>query len=105
LYFTAATFQNGRELWRFTASDLSTNTTATSKLHLNIFPNPVTNILNIASDDNLTINRVVITDVSGKKVLEQSYTTQVNVQNLAKGMYVLEVFVGQNKETRKFIKD
>lgn len=87
------------------AINLSTETLEIANKSITVYPNPTTDFLNIQNDANTAIDKITITDVSGKKVLEQSYTTQVNVQNLPKGMYVLEVFTGQNKETRKFIKD
>ena len=69
-----------------------------------LYPNPTQTTLNISS--TTTIDKITVADLTGKKVLEQKQnTTQVNVQNLAKGIYILEVFVGQNKQTRKFIKE
>ena len=68
-----------------------------------IYPNPTQTTLNISS--KTTIDKIIVTDLTGKKVLDQNQnTTQVNVQNLAKGIYILEVYMGEDKETRKFIK-
>jgi hypothetical protein len=69
-----------------------------------MYPNPTQTTLNISS--KTTIDKIIVTDLTGKKVLDQNQnTTQVNVQNLAKGIYILEVYMGEDKETRKFIKE
>ena len=73
---------------------------------INVYPNPATNILNISLEENTTIDRLTITDISGKKILEQvGNATIVNIESLAKGMYVLEVFANGNKMVNKFIKN
>lgn len=73
--------------------------------NITVYPNPASSILNVSIEDNATIDRLIITDISAKKIMEQTgSSTSINIENLAKGMYVLEVFVGENKETRKFIK-
>ncbi|SHG50912.1 Por secretion system C-terminal sorting domain-containing protein [Flavobacterium fluvii] len=70
-----------------------------------IYPNPATNILNINLSDKSEINKLTITDLSGKIIMEQNNSNHLDVRNLSKGIYVLEIFVGDVKETKKFIKD
>lgn len=73
---------------------------------ISVYPNPTSDYLNIQNDSNTTIDTITVTDLTGRKVLDQNQNTmQINVQNLAKGMYVLEVSVGEHKEIRKFLKD
>lgn len=43
-----------------------------SKTHLDIYPNPASSILNIKLSDNSEIDTITITDLSGKKILEQN---------------------------------
>jgi len=64
---------------------------------LSIFPNPVNNILNIESREQ--INAVEIYAISGRKVL-QSNQNRINVSKLNAGIYIIKV---DNKVTR-FIK-
>lgn len=79
---------------------------AFSNKKISIYPNPATNILNISLEENATIERVTITDISGKKVMEQDgNVSTVNIERLANGMYVLEVISGGNKMVEKFIKE
>jgi hypothetical protein len=74
--------------------------------NIRIYPNPATQILNIRLDDNTAIERLIITDLSGKKILEQNgNATTVNIENLATGMYVIEVVAGGAKMVSKFIKN
>lgn len=60
----------------------------------------------IKTDNNIVINKILITDLSGKIILQQNQsTTQVNVQSLTKGMYFVQVFSGENKWQSKFLKE
>lgn len=73
---------------------------------LSVYPNPTKGFLNIQNESNITIDKIGIYDLTGKKVLEQyQNTNHVDVHNLAKVTYVLEIFVGKKNETRRFIKD
>ena len=78
---------------------------ALKKQKIKLFPNPSSSVLNIETQNNAIINKIVIADLTGKKVVEQSNTNQVNVANLAKGLYVVEAFIGEEKWVSKFIKE
>ena len=104
LYFAASTSDLGTELWRYTGSPLLNISFSNEKI--SIYPNPATTILNIKLTDIPTIEHVTISDLSGKKIIEQkSNKTSINVESLAKGVYVLEVIANGNKRTNKFIKE
>ena len=45
-----------------------------------------------------------IIDALGKVILAQN-NTEINVENLAKGIYTLEISTGNGKVFRKFIKE
>ena len=73
---------------------------------LQLYPIPVKTILFIQPSNNITINKIIITDLTGKIVLIQTTsTTQVNVNQLASGVYILEAFSGEAKFITKFIKN
>jgi len=73
---------------------------------LKIYPNPVKTILNIQTPNNNSIDKIYIVDLLGKKVLEQTQNTnQINIEHLAKGIYIIETFLGQEKFSSKFLKD
>jgi len=73
---------------------------------ISVFPNPTRSQLTIHPSNNAIIDKVTITDLMGKVVLVQSgNTTQVNVEQLASGLYILEAFSGEEKFTSKFVKE
>ncbi len=70
-----------------------------------IYPNPTNSFLNIKSFNTTFFEKIVITDLTGKIILEQSENTnQINVKNLANGMYFLKAKINDKTITRKFIK-
>ena len=72
---------------------------------LKIYPNPTTTILNI-SNNKLPIDKIIITDMLGKKILEQNgKTSQLDVQELQQGMYILRVFSDGGVVDYKFVKE
>ena len=105
-YFIRPNCGNSFGAWTnntFTTTVLSTNSGANEKFSL--FPNPTSSILHFQTQNNTTIDKIIITDLTGKKVLEQSNADQVNVANLTKGLYVVEAFSGEAKFITKFIKN
>jgi alpha-tubulin suppressor-like RCC1 family protein len=71
-----------------------------------IYPNPATSILNIQTSNNVAITKIIISDLTGKVVLEQSCNTdQVDVSQIANGMYLIQAFSGKEQYLTKFIKD
>jgi hypothetical protein len=68
-----------------------------------IYPNPVSNQLNISTP--FEIQKLVIYDVTGKQVkYQEGNTTAIDVQDLKSGFYLLEVTINDKKEVSKFIK-
>ena len=76
------------------------------KNNINIYPNPARTLLNLQAANNTSINKIIITDLTGKIVKEQTQnTTTINVENLAQGMYILEAYSGEQKMVSKFVKE
>jgi alpha-tubulin suppressor-like RCC1 family protein len=70
-----------------------------------IFPNPVNDILTIRNSSDIPFEKVIITDLTGKTVKEQSLSlTLVNVAQLKPGMYLLQIVSEGEKSVSKFIK-
>ncbi|WP_310559923.1 T9SS type A sorting domain-containing protein [Flavobacterium sp.] len=108
LYDTATTTYTStdRTLYNYTSAiTLGIEKVEIADKVITVYPNPTKDFLNIKTASNTTVDKITVSDLMGKKVLEQNKTNQLNVQNLAKGMYVLQILVGDNKETRKFIKE
>ena len=78
---------------------------------INLFPNPATNHLTIALPDAKEKVKITITDVTGKiiyaipKVIGTSETQniEVNINDFAAGMYVVQIQSEEFIETKKFI--
>lgn len=73
---------------------------------VHIFPNPVTDVLNINNLKNFTLYQVI--DMSGKIIQEQTLLTNnisLNTNSLAKGNYLLKLFSNDDVQTIKFIKE
>jgi len=86
-------------------ASLATTETVKSKSDLQIYPNPVREILNISGKEK--INKVVIFSADGKKVTEKTLTNGergINVESLVQGVYLIQIFTEKDIQTFKFIK-
>jgi uncharacterized repeat protein (TIGR01451 family) len=75
---------------------------------ITLYPNPATNAVQITNSLNETITNVALYEVSGKlvKQLTETYHSQltVDLQNLAKGLYFVEITTASNtKQIKKLI--
>ena len=69
------------------------------------FPNPATNVLNIANKSNSAINSIQITDMNGRTVKQvKGMVEQINISELNAGVYFLKVTSNQGTGTTKIIK-
>ena len=81
-----------------------TDSTITSTL--TIYPNPTSSILFIESSNNSIIENLIVTDLLGKVIFEgKPENNQLNVERFASGAYIIQVFSGEEKFTKKFIKE
>lgn len=87
----------------YTSDPLSINDDLTQK-NIKLYPNPTDNFVNFSNEENLT---VIITDLSGKIVLNAKYdigTSQIDLSHLQSGMYLAK-FIGESfEQTEKIIK-
>ena len=71
-----------------------------------IYPNPTRSILAIETSNNETIDKVIVVDLLGKVVLEETpINNQINVERFASGTYIIKVTSGENTFLTKFIKE
>jgi len=73
-----------------------------TKVQLSIYPNPVSDYLNISSEDEVT--DVVIYDVNGRTINTRINNNQIDVSNFARGFYIINISTEKAKYTQKFIK-
>ncbi|WP_298156944.1 FG-GAP-like repeat-containing protein [Flavobacterium sp.] len=71
-----------------------------------IFPNPVSDILNIKSKSNAAIIKAEIFDMSGKMILKkESVNSTIPVNTLSNGTYIIKILdVNGRQYTQKFVK-
>ncbi len=73
---------------------------------LTLYPNPTKGLLQLQTPNNTSFNQIIITDSTGKSVLEQTQnTTQVDVEQLASGLYFIKAFSGEEVFVNKFVKE
>ena len=82
---------------QFSASDIT------------ISPNPATNIISIASNQNIGINAIKISDLNGRVVQNQSFenvsSLEMNIANIASGVYLLTIVSDKGTITKKIVKN
>ncbi len=89
-----------------TITNATLGTSDFSNENIKMYPNPTSSILNLNFSNQKTIDKVVVVDISGKIVLQQNQnTSQINVEKLAKGLYIIEVYSQNGKFSSKFIKE
>lgn len=88
------------------SSVLSNNEFQTNQL--TVYPNPTTDFLNVKTNNSDTINRVQVVDLNGRQVMTKSFNNvsdaQINVNDLSAGMYLINITSGENRVTKKFLK-
>ncbi|MFV8347900.1 T9SS type A sorting domain-containing protein [Flavobacterium sp. ZB4P13] len=70
------------------------------------YPNPVNTTLFIKAKENIIFDKIVITDITGKKVLTQTNDiNKISVETLLSGVYFIEAFSQKQIFRSKFIKN
>ncbi|MGO4709472.1 T9SS type A sorting domain-containing protein, partial [Chryseobacterium sp. 2TAF14] len=87
----------------FNASLGVANVTKSSQMQ--IYPNPVMDVLNISGEEKIT--KLAIFAADGRKVTEKTLSKDersINVHSLVQGVYLIQVFTKDDVKTFKFIK-
>jgi len=72
---------------------------------LTLYPNPTSNILHLANAENVNIENITVTDITGKTVLiKNGNIPQLDMQQLPNGMYFLNITAVEGSNNLKFIK-
>lgn len=71
---------------------------------INIFPNPTKNLL-MVDIPNIRISKLSITDLNGKSVkFKKAGLGILNISNLKKGLYILEIYTTKGLIRKRFVK-
>ena len=104
-----AAFSTARWIMSVTGVNATLGTTdVINSRQLQIYPNPVKDVLNFKLSDGLKVESVEIYDLAGKQInLKNSkFVSSVNVSNLVKGNYILRVKADDGKvHIQKIIKE
>lgn len=76
---------------------------------LSIYPNPVSDLLNVKIDATLDVSEILVYDINGKQLIAttpsvNALETQVNTATLSNGVYFLKVNSSQGTAVIKFLK-
>ena len=72
---------------------------------LEIYPNPTSDILNLEiKNGNTDDATITILDINGRKVKTQKFENIIDISNLAKGTYLINVTSGTDSVTKRIIK-
>jgi hypothetical protein len=86
---------------------LSTSEFLTSKF--SVSPNPANDFINISNTDNILVSGISITDLNGRVVKQNTYNNvsdiQVNISDLASGMYMMNIVSDKGAFTKKIVKN
>jgi surface protein len=91
--------------WLFTGDQLDCSTASVddqNQLDISIYPNPTSDVIYI--DGNYTRLKVVVYDILGKQVIKESITNSVDISQLEKGVYILQLSDGAKLTTQRIIK-
>ncbi|RZK64005.1 MAG: T9SS type A sorting domain-containing protein, partial [Pedobacter sp.] len=94
---------------RASATDtLLGNKNVTATTSFSVFPNPATNLINVASADAL-VNGVEIIDLNGRTVKSAKFDgvseAQLNISDLSSGIYMMTVASDKGTTTKKIVKN
>lgn len=70
--------------------------------NFNVYPNPTSDSLNISLENNLVLKQITIYN-NLDQVVKTTNENVINVSNLAKGLYFVEVVTDQGKATKKVV--
>ena len=91
-------------IYNYLATLSNNNFSINNDNNIKIFPNPSSTIFKIVSDTK--IDKITLFDTLGKEILTQTQNNnEFNVENLSKGIYLIEIHSENEKVYKKFIKE
>jgi len=89
----------------YTTAELSAQ--SISSLGGKVYPNPVSDVVNVEMPSNVVVNRYSVLDLQGREVAASNglngNTIRINVSDLAKGNYILKLDTDAGVRTQKIM--
>ena len=93
------------DIWIVTLERETLENNSFNKDLFSMYPNPVSNFLNLTFSDTNQEKQILIVDMNGKIVINKNQkSNKVNVENLSKGTYNIQVKTNSLRYSSKFIK-
>ncbi|QYJ67710.1 T9SS type A sorting domain-containing protein [Flavobacterium litorale] len=74
-----------------------------------VYPNPATNVINVANANNSLLSAINIVDLNGRTVKSMKYDgatqAQINISDLASGVYIMNIASDRGTITKKIVKN
>ncbi len=104
---TSSYSNSGRTTYNYNSAILlATEKFDTENAAISVYPNPTKNQVNFQFPNNQMAESIIILDITGKIMLTQSNNSnQVDVSQLANGMYIIKANSEGKIFTNKFIKE
>ena len=83
---------------------VASNSISTSTEALSIYPNPARNVVNFNADFVSSGGQIIVTNLMGKQVKTQPLSlgnNSIDISNLSKGFYLINVITNEGKRTQK----
>ncbi|MFT5248602.1 MAG: hypothetical protein ACI93P_000316 [bacterium] len=82
----------------------STLRVAKSKsFEFSVYPNPVKDVVRIQTAE--TVSNAKVMDITGKILLSQSHTKEINLSSLSRGVYLMQITTERGGATSKIVKE
>ena len=102
---TNGTPSDWSEVWDFTVSANGVNVVELNERNaINIYPNPAKNQVNISFEELIEDGKIELLDLTGKVIeteIIQNKVTTLNLNNVAKGLYLIKVSSAETQTIRK----
>src|SRR5690606_16291099 len=86
----------------YSSENCMLSTQSFTQSNIKVYPNPVSDILYFDTTDTV-IEKIMIFDTLGRKILEQNQVNVISVSDLQKGSYILKLFTDKGIQTEKII--
>ena len=89
--------------------DLLAVNQATATNVFSVYPNPATNVINVQNTGSAGITGVTMTDLNGRVVKQSTFeavsNTQININDLSSGVYMMKISSNEGSTIKKIIKN